>query len=381
MSVTPTVIDWTNTDPAAGAGYQNVLWQAEPATDSPRDVSAEVPNTGGVNVQTGGYTIQTSDCGLIVVHNSSSAHTFLLPAAIPFGQWTVYVQNIGTGTLTLSPNGLNLDTSASSITLAQGKGLYISTDGTNYFSARGGSGGGGGGGGNTNALGPIASLPASGTTAGDQYKCSDSLYSFIWSGSVWVPFVYGYECTMPLTSEFSWVNQGSATVDGTYGGIYLYTPAPGSSGSNFRIQATAVPLSAPYTYTAFFSPLAPTGNFCNIGIGFYETLTTKLQTIQVVYNAGPQLTVLNYSAPTGGSGTGVYSANWTFAASQIWFRAENDGTNLIYSVSIDGAHWLEVYSAAVASYFTLGPTDAIFFVDAENTSYPVAMQLWSWLQT
>ena len=47
------------------------------------------------------------------------------------------VQNIGTGVVTISPNGLNLDGASSSLTLAQTQGLAISTDATNYFTERG----------------------------------------------------------------------------------------------------------------------------------------------------------------------------------------------------------------------------------------------------
>lgn len=92
---------------------------------------------GGVNVQTVGYTILSTDAGKIVVLNDASPATFLLPNPAPSSSFAVYVQNVGAGLLTLSPNGLTLDTSASSITIPTGQGTYISTDGTNYFTSRG----------------------------------------------------------------------------------------------------------------------------------------------------------------------------------------------------------------------------------------------------
>ena len=92
---------------------------------------------GGVNKQTANYTILSTDAGKIVSMNSSSATTLKLPAASPGANFNVYVENIGTGICTLNPNGLNLDGSASTVTLPQNQGMYISSDGTNYFSERG----------------------------------------------------------------------------------------------------------------------------------------------------------------------------------------------------------------------------------------------------
>jgi hypothetical protein len=75
--------------------------------------------------------------GQILALNSATAQTLTLPSAPPSGIWNLFVQNIGIGTWTLSPNGLLIDASGASLTLATGQGLYISTDGVNYFTMRG----------------------------------------------------------------------------------------------------------------------------------------------------------------------------------------------------------------------------------------------------
>jgi hypothetical protein len=96
--------------------------------------------SGGVNVQTTSYTAVTADNGKIISVNDASASTLTLPSTPPFAQWNVFVENVGAGVLTVSPNGLNLDGSSSSITLGQNQGTYISTDGTNYFTGTRGLG-------------------------------------------------------------------------------------------------------------------------------------------------------------------------------------------------------------------------------------------------
>jgi hypothetical protein len=128
--------NFNNTTPAAPSGHTNVSWQ----TDGAGNDSAYVPTSasaGGTNVQTSTYLILTTDSGKNVVANSGSAITFNLPAASPSATFFVFVENIGAGTLTLSPNGLNLDGASSSLTIPTNQGVYVSTDGTNYFTSRG----------------------------------------------------------------------------------------------------------------------------------------------------------------------------------------------------------------------------------------------------
>ena len=69
--------------------------------------------------------------------NDASPCTLTLPASPPFPEWNVFVENIGAGLLTISPNGLDIDGAASNLTLITNKGIYLTTDGTNYFTERG----------------------------------------------------------------------------------------------------------------------------------------------------------------------------------------------------------------------------------------------------
>lgn len=132
--------------PVAPNGHQNTKWQTDGGSPVAQ-LTTNVPYTGGVSVKTTSYTAADTDCGNLIVFNSSSAVTLTLPAAIPFAQWCIFVANIGTGSLSISPNGLQIDGSLSTLTgFGQFSGAYIATDGTNYFSERnnGGSGGVGG---------------------------------------------------------------------------------------------------------------------------------------------------------------------------------------------------------------------------------------------
>jgi hypothetical protein len=140
------IINLNNTSPAATSGYQLGLWQlgptsgTDPATGEPiYPVSAEVPNTGGVNAQTANYTAVAGDCGKLLSFNSSSALTLTLPSTPPFPQWEIDIENAGAGVLSVARGGsATIDGSTTSLIVLRNTGLRIKTDGTNYFTVRGG---------------------------------------------------------------------------------------------------------------------------------------------------------------------------------------------------------------------------------------------------
>lgn len=132
---------FSQSTPAADPGYRNAKPQS--VIDGPDlDVSVELPNAWGVAVKTADYTLLNTDCGLLIVMNSGSAHTIKLPAVgspilPPFADWWVLIQNIGTGVLTIDRNGLLVDAAAANLTLNQNQGVIVRTDGSNYFTERG----------------------------------------------------------------------------------------------------------------------------------------------------------------------------------------------------------------------------------------------------
>jgi hypothetical protein len=91
----------------------------------------------GVNSQAGDYSALTGDNGKLIVMSKATAKTLTLPAAPPSATWAIFVQNTGAGALTISRNSLTIDAAASDLTLVQGEGLVLFTDGTNYFTSRG----------------------------------------------------------------------------------------------------------------------------------------------------------------------------------------------------------------------------------------------------
>jgi hypothetical protein len=139
--------------PAPPSGYQNARWQQGPSVGNDPIYgvpqipdSCYVPNAGTAVVKTASYTATIADMGTLLVFNSASALTLTLPNPVPLNalvppttetRWNIGVQNIGAGVLTISRNGLLIDTAAANLTLNQNQGLAIYTDGANYFTERG----------------------------------------------------------------------------------------------------------------------------------------------------------------------------------------------------------------------------------------------------
>lgn len=103
---------------------------------------------GGVNEQTADYTALATDNGRIIsMHAVGSplvSLTLTLPAVPPSTTWCIFVQDTGSTNVDIDPGALELDGVVGILTLTPGQGVYISTDGINYFTSRGIGGSGGG---------------------------------------------------------------------------------------------------------------------------------------------------------------------------------------------------------------------------------------------
>ena len=134
----------SNSTPAAPGGNTNVTWQA----DGSGNVSGYVPSVGslgGVLIKTASYNPGSADNQKLITVEDASPHTAVtitLPNPTPASPWEIALQNSSSFSITLSPNGLNLDGVSASLTIPVAAGVLIFTDGTNYFTERGlGSGG------------------------------------------------------------------------------------------------------------------------------------------------------------------------------------------------------------------------------------------------
>ena len=126
--------------PAAPAGRQNVKWQADSPTANPRDISAHMPNLGGVDARTTAIeTISLASQGKLVTFSNGSATAVTLDSAGMAAGFFCAFENLGVGALTLTPSSGSL--SGVTNPVATGSGGWLFFDGTNWEAVTGGGGG------------------------------------------------------------------------------------------------------------------------------------------------------------------------------------------------------------------------------------------------
>lgn len=204
------------------------------------------------------------------------------------------------------------------------------------------------------------------------YYETDTTNTFVWNGSAWTTITASGSSglysqvlsTLPTaagTGFNTWLNQGGASVADSATGICISSP---STGASLKGRTQAVP-ATPYTRTAL---IAMTGNYtANIGagIGWYDG-ANKVQYIGLNANATPIIVVTHYSNPT------TFVANDFVGSANVppmlWFRLNDDATNVTFSFSMDGANFATVYTVAKASGYlgATGYSNIIFLANPQG---------------
>lgn len=232
------------------------------------------------------------------------------------------------------------------------------------------------------STGAAAAARPSSPAAGDLYLPNDGVYVERYSGSVWTPWGPIFPMTPPVDGDFAWINQGTASVDTTNGGICLTVPAVAAS-VNWKIRKKAAP-ATPYVITAAFllDSLFEAG--WQAALCFRQASDGKLHVFSVQrYPAAPTtsaallLNSLIYSSPTNFSA--AYSQSPYMAGSLAWLRIADNGTNRICSFSHDGQHWRVFHTVGRTTDLTA--TEVGFAVDNENATFLTAATLLSWKET
>ena len=188
--------------------------------------------------------------------------------------------------------------------------------------------------------------------------------------------------TAPLDSQFSWVNQGSATVTVRSDPTRIYLSTPASNNSSLRIRKKAAP-AAPYTVNVWFYPVVNIASSGNPGVGilFRNSSNQRAVGLMVYYYGGSanlfELGVLRYNNPTSWNAT-MYSERLPLGVSGVCVGLSRDGSNnLRFTYSLDGEDFVNYYTETVAAW--CGTVDEIgFFVDAPDNTNPAGLLLTSW---
>ena len=163
-------------------------------------------------------------------------------------------------------------------------------------------------------------------------------------------------------SDFTWVNQGTATRLDQGSSIITITDDD-SVGQNIRALVRSAP-STPYTITAAIlrSLVADSGSTGPLaGICFRENSTDDFLTLLNQPGNADSLRILKYASVTSVPSLGLNLEAGVLSL-PFWMKMEDDGTNVKFHVSQDGFNFTQVYSALRGDDFTGSGPDEVGFL-------------------
>lgn len=182
------------------------------------------------------------------------------------------------------------------------------------------------------------------------------------------------------TGLTSWINQGTAVGGDGASGVYIDAPASGVTVANIAGRYGPVP-TPPYSIRVLVAATRSSNNYSAVGIGWYDG-TNKIHMMNIVTaNGGANiLEVTQWNSPTSYHTTPYVSPGNAFSQ-PIWMRIADDGTNVSFAFSQDGANFLPLLSVAKASGFlgASGYNNLIFTVNPRGTSRTTGT-IMSWTQ-
>lgn len=242
------------------------------------------------------------------------------------------------------------------------------TDGVKW--AAGGGGGGGGG-----EIGAWASLPAPGT-AGAIYFPTDASVIAIDDGTAWQ--IYGPAHPLHMdgapTSDF---NKGSSTIDHDGWSIYIESANTGSTGT-YDVKG----VEKTYPATPFMVDIGLVINATNrqyIGFGFMarDSASGRIVTFGPLGATG--IYIQRFTSATAFGGNDENTEFWLIPQSIFWIRFEDDGTNIVFSLSADGTRFIP-FATHTRTYWLASPDKIGFFLNNQANLYRAGLTLVSWYE-
>lgn len=307
--------------------------------------------TGSVDALSGAFAPGLVDYGRLISNSTSSTFTVTLPNPPPSNSWWISAANSGTGTVVLDPNGLDIDGSASTITLAGNQGMFIFTDGKNYFSVRGFASGGGA---------PTTDLYVLGTA--DLSNLPNAVanpYAFFGPdaapsspGSLDDEF-NGSALDLTRWTEVGFTGSAAAAVSKS---LLSFTADGSTTNASAIVQTSPTPTWQVITKMTAASPYAGGSDFRRAGFAVFATGTVA--SVKAAFfsfywsNRGTlEFAQDNYTDITSYSSTpNSQSLTLGTIGPTVWISLENDGTNLTFAYSVDGVNYITLWTYGVSTF-------------------------------
>lgn len=214
--------------------------------------------------------------------------------------------------------------------------------------------------------------------AGILYLPNDGQVIYRDSGSALTPWGPIFPFTAPVNGDFSWVNQGSASVSTTHSGISLAEPSGGSG--NLKLRVKSAP-ATPYTIKAAFQAIGTPNANSYAGLSFRQTSDGKIVSILIAMNSSSATMHLQCTKHTDAN---TFSANyfdydWAgFQCPVFWLAIEDDGVDRKTYYSCDGQVWHLVHTVGRTDFLTADQVG--FTLQNGSVNFSMNMRLLSWKQ-
>lgn len=173
----------------------------------------------------------------------------------------------------------------------------------------------------------------------------------------------------PVPTDFTWLNQGSATV--TTVGSAQFLRAPATGGQDLRgLEIT--PGAAPWNVVAKIAPQMLNVNYSEVGLYYRDHTGGSMILANFSLNV---FQVQHYTSPTAFGSTPV-AANVVPGCGFTWIKLNDDGTNRNIYFSVDGNQWTLFLSESNTSYITADRVG--WHAESNNGTYDACNKLLSW---
>jgi hypothetical protein len=135
----------------------------------------------------------------------------------------------------------------------------------------------------------------------------------------------------------------------------------------------------PYTITAAFSAILCGNKDSRISLCLRDSGTGKFVVWGVNYdsfNNEFKVAMSTYNSPTSGNANVFFQRLMTLFPI-LWLRMEDNNTNRIYYISVDGVNWIQVYSEARTTWITANQIGWTLNPGG-SSGFPSAATLLSW---
>jgi hypothetical protein len=171
-----------------------------------------------------------------------------------------------------------------------------------------------------------------------------------------------------VVSDFTWQNQGSSTATDENGTIVMRAPA--AAGENVRSLIRTAP-SAPYSYIFAMQGIAVREGIQQFGVGFRQSSSSKMVVMHVLADGSEakRVAVYKFNSSTSFNGSLLAVSNLLLFSRYIWFKIEDDNTNIKFSISFDGIAFIEIASEVRTTFLlTTGPDQIVWGINNQGSS-------------